>query len=156
MGTCLTLGLCLILVGPPAVPADAVGTTGSIAGSVDRLIEINRQRIIGDVDPDAVGVPKTFRIDLEKRIMRGGPDSLVRRVITIDRSMSTPGTLVLQGVDTGLSGPGAVFGWSLTIDTATGRAVLSAAGDGRAYVAFGACWPSPAGTADPADHVPER
>jgi hypothetical protein len=68
-----------------------------------------------------VGLPKAFVIDLKQRTMRGTPDSLVRRLAPFERITRTPATLVLQGVDEGISGPGTVFGWNLAIDTATAR-----------------------------------
>ena len=67
---------------PAAVNAGDFDADGRITGAVDRLIGINRQRVIENVDPDTVGLPKRFVIDLEKRTMRGTPDSLVRRVVS--------------------------------------------------------------------------
>lgn len=141
---------------PAAVYAEGLDTTGRITGIVDRLIEINRQRVIENVDPDTVGLPKTFVIDLEQRTMRGTADSLVRRVASVERIVRTPGTLILQGVDEGISGPGTVFGWNLAIDTATGKTVLSAAGGDIAYVAFGTCSPSAPPQEDGAGNRPKK
>jgi hypothetical protein len=31
-----------------------------LAGSVDKIIEINTLKVIDDVDPDAVGLPRNF------------------------------------------------------------------------------------------------
>ena len=132
-------GLLLIMILPAAALAGDFEQARVITGAVDRLIEINRQRVIEDVDPDTVGLPKTFIIDLDQRTLRGAPDSLVRRLAAVERITRTPTTLILQGVDEGLAGPAGVFGWNLAIDTATGRAVLSAVGSGIAYVAFGTC-----------------
>ena len=141
---------------PASVYAEGLDSSARIVGAVDRLVEINPQRVIEDVDPDTVGLPKTFVIDLDQRTLRGTADSLVRRVAPIEHITRTPTTLILQGIDEGISGPGTVFGWNLAIDTATGRAVLSAAGSGIAYVAFGAC--SPSATAEPsrADTLPKN
>ena len=129
---------------PATASADDFDASPRITGTVDRLIEINPQRVIENVDPDTVGLPKTFVIDLQKRTMRGTPDSLVRRVAAVDRITRTPKTLDLQGGEEGIAGPGTVFGWNLAIDTATGKAVLSATGSGIAYVAYGTCSPSTA------------
>jgi hypothetical protein len=142
LNTFLTAVLFLVALLPAAVHAGGFDNSRWINGVVDRLVEINRQRIIEDVNPDTVGLPKAFIIDLEQRTMRGTPDSLVRRLAPVERITRTPTTLILQGVDEGISGPGTVFGWNLAIDTATGKAVLSAAGSGIAYVAFGTCSPS--------------
>jgi len=152
----LTVVFSLATLLPAAAYAGDFGASHRITGSVDRLIEINPHRVIESVDPDTVGLPKTFVIDLQKRTMRGTPDSLVRRVASVDRITRTPTTLVLQGVDEGLSGPGTVFGWNLAIDTATGKSVLSAAGSGIAYVAYGTCWPSAAAQESGTDGAPKK
>jgi len=137
----LTTVLFLAAMLPAAVFAGGFDTSGRITGAIDRLIEINPQRVIEEVDPDTVGLPKRFVIDLEQRTMRGTPGSLVRRVVSVERITRTSSALILQGVDEGISGPDTVFGWNLAIDTTTGKAVLSAAGSGIAYVAFGTCLP---------------
>ena len=36
-----------------------------LSGSVDKIIEINKFRIINDVDPDSVGLPQNFFIDFK-------------------------------------------------------------------------------------------
>ena len=152
----MTAVLFLVTLLPAAVHAGGFDNTRWINGALDRLVEINRQRIIEDVDPDTVGLPKAFVIDLEQRTMRGKPDSLVRRLAPVERITRTPATLVLQGVDEGISGPGTVFGWNLAIDTATGKAVLSAAGSGIAYVAFGTCSPSTTVPENGTDSIPQK
>ena len=133
--------LFLIMMPTPADPAGAFDQSWRFTGILDRLIEINQQRVTENVDPDTVGLPRKFIIDLKQRTMRGTPDSLVRRVASVEKITRTTNTLILQGVDEGMSGPTGVFGWSLAIDTATGKAVLSANGSDIAYVAFGSCRP---------------
>jgi hypothetical protein len=140
----LTIWVTLALVQPAAALAGEIDGTHAIIGTVERLIEINRQRIIDHVDPDTVGLPKKFIIDFSQRTMRGTPDSLVRRVVHIRRIDHIEDKLVLLGADEGVAGTTGGVGWSLAIEKATGRAVLSAAGSGIAYVAFGTCKPSPA------------
>jgi hypothetical protein len=140
----LTIWVTLALVQPAAALAGEIDGTHAIIGTVERLIEINRQRIIDNVDPDTVGLPKKFIIDFSQRTMRGTPDSLVRRVVHIRRIDHIEDKLVLLGADEGVAGTTGGVGWSLAIEKATGRAVLSAAGSGIAYVAFGTCKPSPA------------
>lgn len=152
----LTAVLFLAALLPAAVHAGGFDESRWITGAVDRLIEVNGQRVIEGVDPDTAGLPKAFVIDLERRTMRGTPESLVRRVASVERITRTATTLILQGVDEGISGPGPVFGWNLVIDTATGRAVLSASGGGIAYVAFGTCSPSAGVLEKGADNVPDK
>lgn len=122
-----------------AQTAGAFDGTRPIVGTVDRLIEINPQRIIENVDPDTVGLPRSFIIDLPQGTMRGTPDSLVRRKVAIQRVEHMEDKLILLGADAGTPGTDGGMGWSLAIEKTTGNAVLSAAGGGIAYVAFGKC-----------------
>jgi hypothetical protein len=46
--------------------------------------------------------------------------------------------LVIQGLDSGIEGVDDGLAWSLTISKLDGKAVLTATGDGVAYVVFGA------------------
>jgi hypothetical protein len=47
--------------------------------------------------------------------------------------------LILQGVEEGVEGVDDGLGWSMTISKETGKLVLAASGDRKAYVVFGAC-----------------
>jgi hypothetical protein len=140
----LPMVACLIMVLPNAAMAGDFDGSRAITGTVDRLIEINRERVIENVDPDTVGLPKKFIIDFKARTMRPAPDSLVRRVVHIKRIDHIEDKLILQGADEGVAGTTGGLGWSLAIEKTTGRAVLSAAGSGIAFVAFGTCTPSSA------------
>ena len=140
----LILTLFLTMMPTSADLAVSLNQSRRIIGIVDRLVEINRQRVVENVDPDTVGLPTKFIIDLQRRTMRGAPDSLVRRLASVENITRTANALILQGTDEGMPGDTGVFGWSLVIDTATGKAVLSASGSGIAYVAFGSCTPSSA------------
>lgn len=144
MNTCrpfLTLAAALLMVLSQAVGAGAFDATQTITGTVERLIEINRQRIIDNVNPDTVGMPRTFVIDLQKGTLRGAPDSLVRRMVRIKRVEHVEDKLILLGADEGTAGTTSGLGWSMAIEKTTGRATLSASGNGTAYVAFGTCTP---------------
>jgi hypothetical protein len=112
-----------------------------LAGSVDKIIEINTLKIINDVDPDAVGLPRNFFIDFKEKILRPSKDSLVRRTSKINRVEHIENKLILQGVDEGVENVDDGLAWSITISKKTGKVVLSASGDGKAYVVFGKCIP---------------
>ena len=47
--------------------------------------------------------------------------------------------LILQGVEEGVVNVEDGLAWSMAISKKTGKVVLSASGDGVAYVAFGTC-----------------
>ncbi|WP_319405465.1 hypothetical protein [uncultured Desulfosarcina sp.] len=129
-----------VLMTGPAFSGDFDGSN-ALTGSVDRLIEINRLRVIEGVDPDTVGLPEKFIIDFRENTLRGTPDSLVRRVVRIKRIEHIEDKLILLGADEGMAGTSSGLGWSLSIEKPSGKAVLSAAGSGIAYVAFGTCTP---------------
>ena len=113
-----------------------------LAGSVDKIIEINTQKIINDVDPDAVGLPRNFFIDFKEKILRPSKDSLFRKTSKIYRVEHIENKLILQGVDEGVENIDDGLAWSITISKKTGKVVLSASGDGVAYVVFGTCVPA--------------
>ena len=112
-----------------------------LSGSVDKIIEINAFKIINDVDPDAVGLPRNFLIDFKEKLLRPSKDSIVRKTSKIYRVEHIENKLVLQGVNEGVENVDDGLAWSITISKRTGKLVLSASGDGVAYVVFATCIP---------------
>ena len=112
-----------------------------LVGSVDKIIEINSLKINNDVDPDAVGLPRNFFIDFKEKKLRPSKDSLVRKTSNIYRVEQIENKLILQGIDEGVENIDDGLAWSITISKKTGKVVLSASGDGVAYVVFGTCIP---------------
>jgi hypothetical protein len=112
-----------------------------LAGSVNKIVEINTLKVIDDVDPDAVGLPRNFFIDFKEKILRPSKDSLVRKTSKINRVEHIENKLILQGIDEGVENVDDGLAWSITISKKTGKVVLSASGDGVAYVVFATCIP---------------
>jgi hypothetical protein len=112
-----------------------------LSGVTGKIIEINQYKIIDDVDPDTVGLPKKFLIDFNSKTLRPSKDSLVRKTIAFKSLEHIENKMVMQGVDEGVDGVDDGLAWSLTISKKNGNAILSAAGDGVAYVVFGICKP---------------
>jgi hypothetical protein len=112
-----------------------------LSGTTGKIIEINRYKIIDDVDPDTVGLPQKFLIDFEAKLLRPSQDSLVRKTIQFKSVEHIENKMVIQGIDTGVEGVEDALAWSLAISKKDGKAVLSASGDGVAYVVFGMCTP---------------
>jgi len=112
-----------------------------LSGSVDKILEINPFRIIDDADPDTVGLPRNFFIDFKRKIVRPSKDSLIRRTCKINRVEHIENKLILQGVEEGVENVDDGIAWSIAISKKTGMLVLSASGDGVAYVLFGTCTP---------------
>ena len=134
------LAICLVALTTAAFAGDFDGSK-PLSGTTGKIIEINQYKIIDDVDPDTVGLPKKFLIDFNARILRPSKDSLVRTTISFKSVVHIENKIVLQGVDEGVEGVDDGWAWSLTISKKNGKAVLSASGDGVVYVVFGVCLP---------------
>jgi len=130
--------LCLFIIPFSAFAGDFDGSK-PLAGSVDKILEIYPSRISNDADPDTVGLPQNFFIDFEKKIVRPSKDSLIRRTSKIKRVEHIENKLILQGVEDGVENVDDGLAWSIAISKKTGKVVLSASGDGVAYVVFGTC-----------------
>ena len=81
---------------------------------------------------EAIDAPQFFFLDFEKgmaRTVRAGGEE---RTSEIRASQAEGGELILQGTQLGRA-------WSATIGQESGAMVLAVAGDGVAFVVFGAC-----------------
>ena len=132
--------ICLCLLPQAAFSGDFDGIK-PLSGSVEKIIEINAFKIIDDVNPDTVGLPRNFVIDFKAKKLRPSKDSVVRKTSNIYRVEHIENKLILQGIDKGVENIDDGLAWSITISKKTGKVVLSASGDGLAYVVFGKCDP---------------
>ena len=121
--------------------ADDFDGSKPLLGITGKIIEINQYKVVDNVDPDTVGLPKSFVIDFNSNQLRPSVDSRVRKSISFTKVEHIENKLVVQGVDEGIEGVEDGMAWSLTISKKNGRAVLSASGDGVAFVVFGECKP---------------
>ena len=123
--------------------AIAAGTTGGAAAlerdDVGLDPEWLQQQVRDDVDPDIVGLPRRFFIDIEKKIVLPSKESMVRRISKINHVEHIENKVMLQGVEEGVESVDDSLAWSIVISKKSGKVVLSAAGDGVAYVVFGSC-----------------
>ncbi len=83
-------------------------------------------------DAQAMNVPSFLHISLANNSIQGTRPNGESLNTVIASTTRDAGELLLQGVENGR-------GWSMAITEATGRMVLSAAGDNIAFVVFGAC-----------------
>ncbi len=74
--------------------------------------------------------------------MRPSKDSLVRGTSQIKRVEHIENKLILQGVEEGVGNVDDGLAWSMAISKKSGIVVLSASGDGVAYVVFGTFTPA--------------
>jgi len=133
------LFLIYLFVMPLSSSADDFDGSKQLSGSVEKVLEINQFKISSDVDPDTVGLPKNFVIDFDEKTVRPSKDSLVRRISKIRHIGHIENKLVLQGVEEGVENVDDGLAWSIVISKKTGKVVLSASGNGVAYVVFGTC-----------------
>jgi hypothetical protein len=110
-----------------------------LVGSVEKVLEINQFRVSDDVDPDIIGLPRRFFIDIEQKRVLPSMESMVRKISRIKHVEHIENKLILQGVEEGVENVDDGLAWSIAISKKTGKIVLSASGDGVAYVAFGTC-----------------
>ncbi len=68
--------------------------------------------------------------------------ALIRRTSQFKRVEHIENKLILQGVEEGVENVDDGLAWSIAINKKTGMVVLSASGDGVAYVVFGTCTPA--------------
>ena len=134
----LIILICLLII-PFLAFADDFDGSKPLSGSVDKILEIYPSRINNDADPDTVGLPRNFFIDFQEKIIRPSKDSLIRRTSKIKRVEHIENKLILQGVEDGVENVDDGLAWSIAISKKTGKVVLSASGDGVAYVVFGTC-----------------
>jgi hypothetical protein len=78
-------------------------------------------------------------IDFKAKIVRPSKGSLIRRTSKIKRVEHIENKLILQGIEDGVENVDDGLAWSMAISKKTGKVVLSASGDGVAYVVFGTC-----------------
>ena len=110
-----------------------------LVGSVEKVYEISEFKVSDDVDPDTVGLPRKFFIDIEQKRVLPSMESMVRRISRIKHVEHIENKIILQGVEEGVENVDDGLAWSITISKKTGRVVLSASGDGLAYVVLGSC-----------------
>jgi hypothetical protein len=136
IGRILITLLSLATIPFPALAEDFDGSN-PLLGSVIKILEIYSNYNINEVDPETVGVPRSFIIDFNAKILRPTKDSRINRKSIIKRIEHIENILILQGVEEGVEGVNDGLGWSMTISKETGKMVLSASADKKAFVVFG-------------------
>jgi hypothetical protein len=91
------------------------------------------------VSPASVNLPDFFQIDFKAKMITRVSGSANQPGSKIDRMEVLDSKLILQGADDGLEGVRDGLAWSMTIAQDTGKLIASAAGEGEAFVIFGAC-----------------
>ena len=87
----------------------------------------------------SVNLPDFFLVDTAKKLISATPESGSASTTAIERVEHLDGKLMLQGADDGIKDVRDGAGWTMSINEATGKMVMTTAGDGFAVVVFGAC-----------------
>jgi hypothetical protein len=79
--------------------------------------------------PDVLGLPQFVRIDFAAQALTGP-----KRTTPIKSIERSPGQVLMQGTELG-------FGWTLALDTASGKLAATLVNLENAVIVFGACTP---------------
>jgi len=82
-----------------------------LSGSVEKVLEISQFRVSDDVDPEIVGLPRKFFIDIEEKTMLPSVESMVRRISRIKHVEHIENKIILQGVEEGVENVDDGLGW---------------------------------------------
>lgn len=87
----------------------------------------------------SVNLPDFFLVDTAKKLISATPESGSTSTTAIERVEHLDGKLMLQGADDGIKDVRDGAGWTMSINEASGKMVMSTASDSFAVVVFGAC-----------------
>lgn len=121
-----------------AIAADFDGSE-PLTCSLGQVIECDAGSECRVVTNESVDAPDFLKLDFRRKQVvatTAGEDSPPD---DIDNFINLTTHLVVQGVQ-GTSG-GDTLGWSMSVNHATGRMVLTGAGENAGFVVFGACTP---------------
>jgi len=129
----------LVSAMPIVVSAGLDGSSEFICASVD-VMECLPTKDCSRVAADAVDIPRFIKVDVVNKQIATAGSAGDERKTDIERVEKVDGKLMLQGAEDGREGgaPDGI-GWSMSVVEDSGDMVLTASGDGVAFVVFGAC-----------------
>ena len=128
----------LVSAMPLVVSAGFDSSSEFLCASVD-VMECLPAKGCNRVAADDVDIPRFIKVDVKnKQVVTGAKGD--KRKTAIERVEKVDGKLMLQGAEDGREGgtPDGI-GWSMSVVENSGNMVLTASGDGVAFVIFGAC-----------------
>jgi len=129
----------LVSAMPFVASAEFDGSSKFLCAAVD-VMECLPTKGCNRVAADDVNIPRFIKVDVKnKKIVTGYKGD--KRRSAIQRVEKIDGKLMLQGAEDGRKGGDERdgVGWSMSIGKDSGDMVLTASGDGVAFVVFGAC-----------------
>lgn len=128
---------CSLVLSPAVAAAAEFDGSSPLLCALSEAMECSPTQDCQRIHPEEVGAPDFFLVDVAAKTVQGlgggGRKSAIRSVTMVD------GKIVLQGAEDGVEGVRDGLGWSAAITQDQGRLVLSASGEGVAFVVFGAC-----------------
>ena len=123
---------------PQLASADFDGKSKFLCAAVD-VMECLPVAGCQQVNSDDVDIPRFFKVDVKNKSITTSSANDKRKT-RIERVENIDGKLILQGAEDGRDGgePDGV-GWTMTVTKERGDMILTASGDGVAFVVFGAC-----------------
>ena len=126
--------LAALLLGTAASGATAGGLDGKgamICAATTTIVCASRGECVSGT-PEAVNLPTFWHVDPAAKVARSKrPGAAAERVSKITTVAVQAGKVVMQGSDDG-------FGWSVSVDAASGKMVLTGGSD-IGYLVFGEC-----------------
>ena len=135
---CLAVLIILCCLPVPCPAGDFDGSRPMVCAII-KAIECSPDGGCSEVSLESVGLPRFSVIDVKKKVIHPTKESGINRVSSIERMESVDGNLVLQGAEDGLEDVRDGLGWTIAIVEDSGDLVLTASGDGVAFVVYGAC-----------------
>jgi hypothetical protein len=133
------LAMLLILTVPYTVLAGSFDGSKTLLCAPQSAVECGPDGSCRQVSPNSVNLPDFFQIDFKEKMITRVTGSEKHKGSKIDNMEVLDSKLILQGADDGIENVRDGIAWSMTIALDTGKLVASAAGDGEAFVIFGAC-----------------
>ena len=122
----------------PAIAADFDGSKELLC-AVMNMVECQPGGKCINVTAEEVGIPNFLRIDFKEKKLSATFADGNKKHSEIKNMEKIDGKVILQGAEDGIEDVRDGLGWSLAIDEANGKMVLTASGDAVAFVMFGAC-----------------
>ncbi len=128
--------LTLFLVGLTPLLVSAGDFDGSVPliCTVIETIECGENGKCQNGTADSINIPQFLKVNFKSKTITGKKAEGEVRTTKIEITERSDGKLILQGTQTSK-------GWSMVIDEANGKMVLTASGDQVGFIVFGACTP---------------
>jgi hypothetical protein len=126
--------LFLVILTPLLVSAGDFDGSVPLICDVVKTIECGENGNCQNGTADSINMPQFLRVNFKSKTITGKRVGEEVRTSKIENMERSDGKLILQGTQTSK-------GWSMVIDEASGKMVLTASGDQTGFVVFGWCIP---------------